>query len=46
MPGIPCCILGATGFIGGQIAPAAVARGELIKPDAHMARPPPAGTDV
>jgi dihydroflavonol-4-reductase len=31
MPEIPCCILGATGFIGGQIARAAVSRGWRVR---------------
>jgi len=31
MPEIRCCILGATGFIGGQIAHAAIARGWRVR---------------
>ena len=31
MPTIRCCVLGATGFIGGQIARAAVARGWQVR---------------
>jgi dihydroflavonol-4-reductase len=31
MPAIRCCVLGATGFVGGQIARAAIARGWQVR---------------